>query len=261
MKYIIINSIALIFLLNFPSIAQQNNNSLYLSQSTPGEMIAGKSYGMSVSMKNTGRTIWEMGSYSLKLIGVKESYLNTWGVNNVDVNSSVRPGEDIVFNFTVKAPEKEGEYMIQWQMAEGNAYFGEPTIAVPIRVSGPLNSSLKNNLTNNDQFVSQAIPTQMEQGQVYDMSITVMNTGSSTWTPNEYKLRVIKSLGIAGDDGNNWSIPDITLPYEVVPGSQVLFVFKVVAPDDPGTFLFQCNLVKDGVPFGETSSVVKITVN
>src|SRR5689334_22399533 len=62
------------------------DNSIYLSQSTPGEMSPGVRYGVSVTMKNTGRSTWKQGSYSLKLINTTESAQNTWSVNTVDVN-------------------------------------------------------------------------------------------------------------------------------------------------------------------------------
>ena len=99
-------------------------------------MIPGQTYGVSVSMKNTGSSVWSQGNYSLKLINVVESTVKTWSVSSVDVNSTVSPGNEVVFNFTIIAPV-DGSYNIQWQMANGNAFFGEPTINVPVRVSGP----------------------------------------------------------------------------------------------------------------------------
>ena len=107
------------------------DNASYLSQSTPGIMVPGQSYGVSVTMKNNGRSTWKQGNYSLKLINVTESALNTWSIHNVDVNSTVSPGNEIVFNFTMIAPV-DGSYYIQWQMANGNAFFGEPTMSIPV---------------------------------------------------------------------------------------------------------------------------------
>lgn len=94
------------------------DDATYLSQSTPGEMNAGQTYGVSVSMKNNGRSTWKQGNYSLKLINVTEATAKTWSISSVDVNSTVSPGDDVVFNFTIIAPV-EGSYNIQWQMANG----------------------------------------------------------------------------------------------------------------------------------------------
>ncbi len=118
------------------SVSETYDNASYLSQSTPGEMSPGQSYGVSITMKNTGRSTWKQGNYSLKLINVTEATTKTWAVSSVDVNSTVSPGNEVVFNFTLIAPV-EGAYNIQWQMAAGNAFFGEPSMNVPIRVSGP----------------------------------------------------------------------------------------------------------------------------
>src|SRR5512135_29582 len=72
------------------------DNATYLSQSISGELIAGQSYGVSVTMKNTGRSIWRQGNYSLKLMNVSEATAKTWSISSVDVNSTVSPGNEVV---------------------------------------------------------------------------------------------------------------------------------------------------------------------
>jgi len=45
---------------------------------------------------------------------------------------------------------------MQWQMANGNAFFGEPSMTVPIRVSGPdVKAEESNYIENNANFISQ----------------------------------------------------------------------------------------------------------
>ena len=60
-----------------------SNGAAYLSQSTPGEMAPGKTYGVSVTMKNNGTKVWEKGTYALKLMNANETISNTWGVSSV----------------------------------------------------------------------------------------------------------------------------------------------------------------------------------
>jgi hypothetical protein len=106
-------------------------------------------------MKNTGRSTWKVGNYSLKLTNVYEYLAKTWNVSSVDVNSTVGTGSDIVFNFNVTAPETEGSYNMQWQMANGNAFFGEPSMTVLIRVSGPdIKAEESNYIENNASHFS-----------------------------------------------------------------------------------------------------------
>ena len=246
------------YLLSTAGVFAQSENARYISQSTQGDMNAGKTYGISITMKNTGKTTWYKGSHSLRLIGVTDAFLNTWGVNKVDVNSSVSPGEEVVFNFTVTAPDSAGSYTMQWQMAAGNSYFGEPSMPVPVSVAGISEAKLKS-MTNASVFTAQNVPVNMDGGQVYNVSITAKNTGGTTWTPGAYKLKVTISSG--DNPGLAWVVPDVDMPTDVVPGSEIIIAFTVTAPGESGAYNLQTQLTQGSVPFGEVSSAVTINVN
>jgi len=240
-------------------VSDQYDNASYLSQSTPGEMVPGQSYGVSVSMKNTGRSTWKQGSYSLKLINVNDATVKTWSVSSVDVNSTVSPGNEVVFNFTIIAPV-DGSYNIQWQMAEGNAFFGEPTANVPVRVAGPVVPiELPSVIDNNAMFISHKIQTEMDAAQTYDFTVIMKNTGVTTWKPGIYKLKV--STTGADNVSNAWAVANVELSDDVLPNSEVVFNFKVTAPNKSGVFNLQTQLVKDGLFFGQPSTNAVINVN
>ena len=242
------------------SVTDEYNNAIYLSQSTPGIMIPGQSYGISVSMKNTGRSVWKQGNYSLKLVNVSEYLAKTWSISSVDVNSTVSTGNEIVFNFNVIAPETEGSYNMQWQMANGNAFFGEPSMNVPIRVSGTdVKTEEPNYIENNALFISQNVQSEMEAGQTYDVLVTMKNSGSTTWKTGEYKLKV--STKGADNTLNAWEVANVELSYDITAGSEVVFSFKVTAPNKSGVYNFQCQLVKDGTFFGQPSTNIVVNVN
>ena len=76
----------------------QYNNAVYISQSIPGNMGAGQSYGVSVTMKNTGQSVWRQGGYTLNLSSVSASMMKVWSVSSVDLNSTINPGEVVIFN-------------------------------------------------------------------------------------------------------------------------------------------------------------------
>ena len=210
------------------------DNATYLSQSTPGEMSPGQTYGVSVTMKNTGRSTWKQGNYSLKLMNVTEATAKTWSVSSVDVNSTVSPGNEIVFNFTFIAPV-EGSYNLQWQMADGNAFFGEPSSTVPIRVIGTIPPVVSDVISNNSQFVSQQVPGNMDAGQTYDVVVIMKNTGSTTWKPGENRLKISTK---GGDNTENWSVANVELSGPVYSGSNVTFSFKVTAPAKTEIIIF-----------------------
>ncbi len=238
-----------------------DNNARYLSQSTPGQMVPGKIYGVSVTMKNSGSKVWQKGSYSLKLMNVTESLEKTWAVSNVDINSNVNPGEDVVFNFSLTAPMVEGDYNIQWQMAEGNAFFGEPSANVPVNVTG--NTPVKTDsdmIENNAGFVHQNVPGEMDTKQTYDVIVIMKNNGTTTWKTGEFKLKV------ATKGGDNtvvapWEVANVELSSDVYANSEVTFNFKVTAPENDGNYNFQCQMVKSGVYFGEPSTNVIVKVD
>lgn len=238
-----------------------DNNARYLSQSMPGQMTPGKSYGVSVTMKNSGSKIWTSGSYALRLMNVTESLEKTWNISSVDVNSTVNSGDDVVFNFSVTAPLVEGDYNIQWQMAEGNAFFGEPTMSVPVNVTGhtpPVKDS--DMIENNAAFLSQKVPSEMEAKQTYDVTVIMKNNGLTTWKTGEFKLKVSTK---GGDNAviAPWEVANVELSSDVYANSEVTFNFKVTAPENDGNYNFQCQLVKSGVFFGEPSTNVIVKVD
>ncbi len=242
------------------SVSDKYDNAIYLSQSTPGVMIPGQSYGVSVTMKNTGHSVWNQGNYSLKLVNLTESLAKTWSVSSVDVNSTVSTGNEIVFNFNVTAPMTEGSYNMQWQMANGNAFFGEPSMTVPIRVSGPDSKEDESSyIENNAQFISQDVKSEMETGQTYDVIVTMKNSGSTTWKTGEFKLKV--STKGADNTQNAWEVANVELSNDILAGSEVTFSFKVTAPNNSGVYNLQCQLVKDGTFFGQPTTNVVINVD
>ena len=235
------------------------NNAIYISQSIPGNMSAGRSYGVSVTMKNTGQSVWRQGNYTLRLAEVSGSTSRSWMVNSVDVNSTVGSGELVIFNFSLTAPQSEGNYNMQWQMAEGNSSFGEYTMNIPIVVSGyTVKEPEANFIDNNAKFISQKVQNDMETGQTYDVTIIMKNTGSSTWKPGQYKL-LVSTKG--GDNLGTWAVANVELSSDVYANSEVTFNFKVTAPDKSGRYNLQCQLSKDGLLFGEPTTNVILKVD
>lgn len=265
MKYIVLYFAALFLMVGGISaqqggvgVSDQYDNATYLSQSTPGVMVPGQIYGVSVSMKNTGRSVWNAGNYTLKLTSVTDAAAYTWGISSVSVNSSVSPGDDVVFNFNVTAPV-DGSYNYQWQMANGNAYFGEPSTNVAVRVSGTEIIEIPGVIENNAAFVTQNMKSEMEAGLTYDVSVTMRNTGSTTWETGDFKLKVTTTG--ADNTLNAWTVANVELSYDITPGSDVTFLFKVTAPIKEGVYNLQCQLVRNDVFFGQPTTNVVVNVD
>jgi hypothetical protein len=113
---------------------------------------------------------------------------------------------------------------------------------------------------NDSQFVSQSATTAMIAGNSYLVSVTMRNTGSTVWTPNDpnaYRLASKNPL-----DNTTWGFNRVNLQAaSVAPGEQAVFGFNVIAPTAPGTYNFQWGMVQEGVQhFGGLSTNLSIGV-
>lgn len=99
-------------------------------------MISGQSYAVTVTITNTGNTVWTtLDKYKLGAQNPRDNL--TWGFNRVTLPASVSvaPGASYSFNFTVKAPASPGLYNFRWQMLrEGTGWFGDYTPNLSINV-------------------------------------------------------------------------------------------------------------------------------
>jgi hypothetical protein len=110
---------------------------------------------------------------------------------------------------------------------------------------------------NDAAFVSQSVPTSMTSGQTVAVSVTMRNSGTTTWAPVTYMLG---SLNFAGN--LTWGLNQVALPSSVAPGAQVTFTFSVIAPAVAGTYNFQWGMLQSSVgSFGSPSTNVAVTVN
>ncbi len=112
---------------------------------------------------------------------------------------------------------------------------------------------------NDAAFVSQNVPPQMTTGQTYTVSVTMRNTGDTTWSRT-----VDHRLGSQNPQDNTvWGMGRVELdPYELVaPGQSRTFSFSVQAPSAPGDYSFQWRMVQEQVEwFGAATPNVIVSV-
>lgn len=110
-------------------------------------------------------------------------------------------------------------------------------------------------LVNNAQFVSWVRPASLMRNQTASVTITLKNTGTTTWPANS-----AYNLGHA-NDAMTWGTHRRSLGSAVAPGETVSFVFTITAPATVGTYEFRWQMVQDGVEwFGEQTPAGVITV-
>ncbi|HXG65219.1 MAG TPA: NBR1-Ig-like domain-containing protein [Blastocatellia bacterium] len=225
------------------------NSARFVSQNVPSQMVAGQSYSVSVTMNNSGTNTWTTANYHR--LGSQNPQDNmTWGVLRVDFPasvSSVPPGANVTFTFTVTAPATPGTYNFQWRMVqEFIEWFGEFSQNVSVNVTPRPNSA---------QFISQSVPTSMTAGQSYSVSVTMKNVGTNTWD-SDYRLGSQNP-----QDNRTWGLHRVLVPATVSPGASVTFTFTVTAPATPGTHNFQWRMVQELIEwFGDFSPNVPVNV-
>ncbi len=116
---------------------------------------------------------------------------------------------------------------------------------------------------NGASFVSQSVPTTMTHGQNYNVSVTLQNTGSSTWLNAAASAPGTEYVLAATNYPGPWSTSLVELPNSVSPGAQVTLNFTVKAPATAGTYAFQWCMVQLGTAqwFGSPTTAVNVTVH
>ncbi len=221
----------------------------FVSQTVPTNLVTGQTFNVSVTVRNTGDTTWPAGGI-YRLASRNPADNSTWGTNRVTLSSTVAPGALATFTFPLRAPGVGGNYNHQWQMSQdGVGGFGDFTPNVVISVIGSIDAAA---------FVSQSVPSSMVGGQRYTVSVTMRNTGSTTWTQAaKYKLSAQNPV-----DNRSWGDYRILLPTSVLPGGTVTFSWTVTAPATAGNYNFQWRMLREGTGwFGQTSPNLVIPVS
>lgn len=226
-------------------------------QNVPTTAGTGQSFPVSVTMKNIGTTTWTAAD-QYKLGSQNPENNSTWGLNKVNVPSTVSPGQQITFNFNPTAPASPGNYNFQWRMLrEGVQWFGDFTPNVVINVTsgggpppptspppppppppptsppppppGSCNDDSSTAFTN-------PIPGTLNPGQTVSFTVRVTDTGDTRWYHGSaYQFLQQSNLSISPSYGH--------LPRGVYPGDQVDWTFTLTAPSSPGTYTLNMRMI------------------
>jgi hypothetical protein len=233
------------------SISQSTiDNSKFVNQSIPDQMAPGQGYTLIVTYENNGTTSWVPGEYRLRVLSDNE---NVWSISDMDLTQTVEPGNTASFNVAVKSPSSDGVYPFYTQLLRNGNIFGEPSKRIDVSVSRQVST------LNNSAFVEQTIPSQMETGSVYKVSISMTNTGMTSWSPSMYRLVLLDASGTAYS-GGNWSKYSSELTETIQPGASKVFTFELL-PLVPGTYTLQWRMAtSEGGLFGDASNPAVVTV-
>jgi len=114
------------------------SNAAFVRQLVPATMVAGQSYSVSVTMRNTGTSLWTSGGSNPFRLGSQNPAENmAWGLGRCELPGPVPPGAEVTFAFTVTAPAA-GTRHFQWRMLQELVeWFGELSSDVAVNVIPP----------------------------------------------------------------------------------------------------------------------------
>lgn len=105
-------------------------------------------------------------------------------------------------------------------------------------------------------FVSQSgVPAKIGIGQTFSVSQVWANNGSLTWTGSTFGTAAHTSGG-----ANTWGVDFTAFPGSTATGAQVTTIMTATAPAVPGTYVFQREMQRSGVRYGNPSTAVSVLV-
>jgi hypothetical protein len=111
----------------------------------------------------------------------------------------------------------------------------------------------------NAAFSSQNMAQSLQPGQSYSATVTMTNTGLTTWVAtgnSPYRLGAQNP-----QDNTTWGLNRVDVPAPIPPGASVTFNFTVTAPTQPGDYNFQWRMVNEAVEwFGDFTPNIQVSV-
>jgi hypothetical protein len=226
-------------------------NSEFVSQTVLDQYYTGRSYPVSITMRNMGSSTWT--STTHQLVSVNPLSNNTWGPTLVKLpaGTTVVPGGSYTFKFNIKPPAVPGTYNFQWQM--------QRVLPKPPVTFGALtpNVSIKVLAGDDAEFVSQSVARTLEPGKTAAVQVVMKNAGSTNWSFDQVRL-VSKST-----PENLFGTQSVSLlPADnIAPTKLKTFTFNIQAPSTEGDYVFKWRLTRPGTgDFGPETPPISIHV-
>ena len=197
-----------------------------------------------------------------RIVVVGQAYTQNIRCPNIAVLTDMQRA---TYLLTYNDPQVIALNMFAYQRADGSRY--HPELLPPHREIGRLIMGIPPSepttcgpppfaAGNHAEFVTQSVPKTMLTGQTSDVSVTMVNTGSTTWTAAD-----LYRIGVQNTPDTTWETFRVVVPSAVPPGGQATFNFPAAAPLTPGTYNFRWRMVREGVEwFGGFSTNVAVNV-
>jgi hypothetical protein len=204
----------------------------------PARLQCGKTFRASITLLNTGATIWTSAD-ALAAVGGEDAFTEAVRVA-IPAGVEVTPGESHTFRFPLTAPEiaLPGARTAWRMVGEDGVWFGDTAIqAVAVECPARIDDA---------ELLDADVPARLTCAQSYPVTITVRNAGSTRWSKRDgYALGTVEG-------GQDFRAPG-RIPLAdraVVPPAAVhAFTATLVAPDAAGTYRLEWRMARTGGGF------------
>ncbi len=241
-------------------------NASYIEVSDiPDMMSSNMVYRFKVKVRNTGALTWTRnGSQEGFFIGYHWIDFDSRQMVVFDGERTflpveeLKPGQEAVFEMKVTAPSDSGQYVLQLDMVQENvtwfSYQGVPTYEKLVSVDMDY-AALYDDFGTTTNY--------MKPGEKYPVTIWLKNTGSIIWK-NTPEIEI--NLGyhwldrdtrqpVIWDNGRRMHIQHLE------PGEELERDIHVFAPDRPGRYILQYDLVHERVTWFSEAGVMPLEIN
>jgi hypothetical protein len=218
----------------------------------PPQIMINQPLNATLQVRNIGTTTWQPDG-NMVLGQFDEEFPQLFGATGLALPNAVAPGQTVTLqtNYTPTAPAPEMTFHPIMRTRTPDFEIFAATETDTAIITG-----------NNAQFVSQTVTNTMDPNQPYPVTITMRNTGVTTWTrAGGYYL-------VGQNPAHNvlWSVPQVPLGENesIAPGQTKTFTFDVYSPGFPNIYNFRWQMDQMtpnfGELFGEMTQNVQITV-
>ena len=245
--------------------AASRYNAEYTEVSTISDsMTEDTEYKFKIKVKNTGTLTWNKNGGNPIYLGYHWIDFNTKeivvfdGERSIISNDGVDVGQEAEFDLKIVAPSEPGDYILQIDLVHEEvtwfSYQGVPTLEKFVSVG--VSYSAKYDEGGNT-------PNYLDPGQEYELEVGVKNTGMSYWESEGSRRMDLGTHWINRDTGEvilwdgNRGLLDEDIEYE----QEAIVKITIKAPDEPGRYILQYDMVHEGVTWFSEQGVIPLEVN
>jgi len=217
-----------------------------------------------IKVKNTGTLTWNRNGGNPIYLGYHWIDFNTKemvvfdGRRSIISNDGVDVGQEAEFDLKIMAPAEPGDYVLQLDLVhEGVTWFSYQ--GVP-----PLEKFVSIGVSYSVQYDEGGnTPNYLDPGQECEVEVRVKNTGMSFWERAGKKRTALGTHWINRDTGEivEWDGNRGLLDGNTEHDQEAIVKITIKAPDEPGRYILQYDMVHEGVTWFSEQGVIPLEVN